>query len=222
MFDVRQSIHDEHGEQDEASVARYIKGVMEAFVDSPEAQPIIEQQGSVSWPGMMLNYYFGHIGGELAEMSLRDFNEVVFELFPRKVSTEPESAPEIVAELKAFWSFVHRQYGLEIAERILATLNDEAVGRLRNYLSDPSRYGMAKSFVMGGKAAGFDMTKKEDLDAYAVAYNASLLGRSLPPTPADIKEEEPPPLAAPQTREQRDKKRADRKRERQAKKRNRK
>src|SRR5256885_8402615 len=39
----------------------------------------------------------------------------VFELFPRKVSTGPESADHIIAELRAFWEFVRREYGLQSA-----------------------------------------------------------------------------------------------------------
>src|SRR5207237_84938 len=111
VFDIHQSIGRD-GEIDERRVGKYIDGLMEEFAASPEAQPIIEQYGGVSWAAMMMDYAFNYIGTSVPKMALRDFNEVVFDLFPRKVSTEPDSAPQVIAELRAFWSFLHRQYGL--------------------------------------------------------------------------------------------------------------
>jgi hypothetical protein len=226
MFDIHQSVRNRHGEQDERLVYKYIDGLMKAFAESPEARPLIEQGENVGWAGMMLEYYFNHIGGDFDTMTLPDFNEIVFDLFPRKVSTPPESAPGIIAELKAFWSFVHRQYGLKSAEPILATLTDKAVADLRDDLADPSNYGMAKSLVMGGMKAGYDMTTQEGMDAYVRDYNASLPHAALPEgieNEEEWDEEGPPPsLPAPPTRQQREQKRKDRKRQRQARKRNRK
>jgi hypothetical protein len=49
-----------------------------------------------------MDYAFFHLGVSIPDLSLPDSNEVVFELFPRKVSTEAESAPAIIAELRAF------------------------------------------------------------------------------------------------------------------------
>jgi hypothetical protein len=46
--------------------------------------------------------------------------------------------------------------------------------RYKAIMNDPSRFGMAKSFVMMGQAAGFDMTKQEDIDAFVATHNASL------------------------------------------------
>jgi hypothetical protein len=223
MFDIHQSIHDKHGEQDERLVSEYIDGLLEAFAASPEAQPIIEQQGDLGAAAMMMEYYFDYIGGNLAEMTLPDFKEVVFELFPSKVSMEPDRAAAYIAELKAFWAFVHRQYGLKTAERILATLDDTAAERLRKLLADPSNYGMAKSFFMAGMRAGYDMTTQEGSQAFMQVYNARILANPLP---------EPPKvrfdparitiLPPPRPELDREKKRKERKRQRQARKRNRK
>ncbi|MCI0464524.1 MAG: hypothetical protein L0Z62_46935 [Gemmataceae bacterium] len=224
MFDIHQKVHNRHDELDERLVGKYIDGLMEEFAAAPEAQPIIEQEGDIGYAGMMLEYYFNHIGDLFAEMSVSDFNEVVFELFPRKVSIEPERAPAIIAELKAFWAFVQRQYGLESATAILKTLDDRAAGRLQRELADPSKYGMAKSFVMGGIQAGFDMTRKEDVDAYAALYNANLMANPelAPLDGGDEADElflEPGLLPLPEP--DREKKRKERKRQRQARKRNR-
>ncbi len=179
MFDIQQSIYDEHGEYDEQRAHDYIDGMMQEFSDSPEAEPIIEATGDIGWAGMLMHYAIDYIGVTPAEMTLADVNEVLFELFPREVSTEPESAPEIIEELTAFWRFLDRQYELPHAGRILAALDDNAVNRLKQALSDPTNFGMAKSLFMFGSEAGFDMSSQEGLDEAMLAYNTLVARQSL-------------------------------------------
>jgi len=38
--------------------------------------------------------------------------EILFDLFPRKVSTSADEADEIIRELQAFWTFLQREYHL--------------------------------------------------------------------------------------------------------------
>jgi hypothetical protein len=222
MFDIRQSIYDDSGDHDEEREHEYINDLMDEFADSPEAQPIIEQDGSVGYAGMMLEYYFGYIGGELTRMTVPDFNEVVFDLFPRKVSTEPANGPRIIAELRAFWTFIDRQYGLPNARAILVTLNG-AENRLTNKLANPGNWGIAKSITMQGIEAGYDMTTEESLAAFMEVYNANLRSQplALPRPRLDPSSIIMLPMLPPSplSHEERKKKRKERKRERQARKR---
>jgi hypothetical protein len=224
MFDVHQPIHDRDGEIDEKRVEKYIDGLMREFVASAEAQPVFDQYGNGDWPALMMEYAINYPGVTPPEMSLADFNEVVFELFPRKVSTPPQSAPSIVAELRAFWQFLQRQYGLANAKPILASLTNAAAERLERELANPANYGMAKSFIMGGMQAGFDMSTQKGIDEFTAAYNSSLPGGGgeeiddiLPPFPF-VAELPPSPLS----HKERADKRRKRKAQRQARKRNRK
>jgi hypothetical protein len=179
MFDIYQRIEGEGGEHDEKKVQDYIHGLMTEFGASPEGKALLESGHELSWPAMMMEYGLGHLGLTPPEMSLPDFDEVVFELFPRKVSTKPESAAEIIEELRAFWQFLQRQYSPPNAAKILEALDDSARNRLSKLLADPSNFGMAKSFIMMGQEAGFDMTTQEGLDRFLIAYNSKLLaGRS--------------------------------------------
>jgi hypothetical protein len=224
MFDIRQSIYDQHGEIDEDRAHEYIDGLMEEFANSPEAQPIREASGNVGWAGSMMDFAINYIGSTPVTMSLPDFNEVVFDLFPRKLSTGAENADPIITELRAFWNFVHRQYGLGNAEQILSSLDEGATDRLREKLADPANFGMAKSMFMMGSKSGFDMTTPEGLAAFQAAYNARLLAdqleRQQPKMGPDISPHLPP-LERP-SGEALKKKRDEKKRQRQAKKRNRK
>jgi len=228
MFDIHQTITDEYGERDEIKVRNYIDGLMADFAESPEAKPLQEADEDLGWAAMLIESYINYIGSTPSEMTLRDFNEVLFSIFPRKVSVEAEEAGSIIAGLRAFWRFVARQYGLANAQTILATLDDAATSRLQKKLADPASFGMAKSFFMLGSKAGFDMTTPEGLAAFQTVYNAQLLGGQpgsqppgLPPARPDLFHSLPPsPLDRP-TSDELKKKRKEKKRQRDAKKRNR-
>lgn len=179
MFDIRQTICDEYGENDEELVAEYQDGLMQEFAASHESKAIIEKYGNVGWTNALMDYGIGHLGTSPADMTLRDFNEVVFDLIPRKVSVEPEVASQIIDELKAFWSFVQRQYQLPNAGKILESLDGGAAEKLRRKLANPENFGMAKSIVMQGMQAGFDMTTQEGNEAFMAAYNAMLANQQL-------------------------------------------
>ena len=182
MFQIDPDLFDEEsGESDQDKVEDYVDELLSQFAASPEAKPLLESEAGLGWAGMMLDYSLNHLGVPPARMSLADFNEVLFDLFPRKVSTEAENAPAIVEELKAFWQFLHRQFGLDNARRIESSLNPAAAERLRKKLADPANYGMAKSMFMLGKQAGFDMTTQKGTDQFILAYNSRLANNPLPP-----------------------------------------
>ncbi len=227
MFDIHQSIHHSCGELDEEKAQEFTRHLIGEFAGSPEAQPLIERTGGVGgWVDMMFHYHFGYVGGPLDRMTTRDLREVLFELFPRKVSTEPDSAPEIIAELRAFWQFLQRQYQLPSAPDMVALLDDQAESRLRAELANPANFGMAKSFFMQGQQAGFDMTTKEGSEAFMTLHNIVQMAKLGVPIPglgkdlgglADIPFAPPSPL----THQEKAKKRKERKAERKARKRNR-
>jgi hypothetical protein len=90
------------------------------------------------------------------------------------VSAEPEEAPSMVRELQEFWKFLQREYQLENAAACLKVLDDRAVRTLKEEMSNPANFGMAKSFFMMGKARGFDMYTEEGLNEWMETYNAEL------------------------------------------------
>jgi hypothetical protein len=174
MFDIHQSVQDRHGDLDHESVDAYIDGLMTEFAGSPEAKPIIEAHGVVQWSAVVIGFYFDYIGASLPAMTLGEFNEVVFSLLPAKFSTEPTNAEPIVTELRAFWSFLHRQYQLPQAASIADSLDETAARELHQELADSSNYGMAKSFVMMGIENGYDMATQEGITAFQLVYNERL------------------------------------------------
>src|SRR5262245_11389550 len=174
MFDPHRARSDDFEEYDERAVQQYADEAIRAFVASPEAKPILEKYGDVGWIGLMIEYAASYIGVDLAEMSTRDFNEILFELFPRKVSTTADSAEPIVEELRAFWDFLAREYSLPNAAYIRDTLDPRATKRLAEELSDPANFGPAKSIVMQGFEAGYDMTTEEGFQQFMIEYNRGI------------------------------------------------
>jgi hypothetical protein len=77
-------------------------------------------------------------------------------------------------ELRAFWHFLERVYQLPQARQMLAHLTPQATRRLERALREPANFGMAKSFVLMGKEAGFDMESPEGMRAWVEAYNATV------------------------------------------------
>jgi hypothetical protein len=229
VFDIHRSpVDPDSGELNEKAAARYTEHLIDEFAESPEGKALAEQSGGVgSWVALMFEYAFHYIGAHLPKMTTRDMSEVLFELFPRKVSTDASSAPEIVAELRAFWQFLQRQYHLPAAAGIVDLLDGRAESRLRAELDNPANFGMAKSIFMQGRKAGFDMTTPEGLSEFMLVYNASL---GAPPPPGmledfddgDDQDEEAPPATSPPRRQMKAKKKKARKEQRQARKRNRK
>ena len=45
----------------------------------------------------------------VVEMTPDNLREILFDIFPRKVSAEPDEAPNIVRELQEFWKFLQRE-----------------------------------------------------------------------------------------------------------------
>jgi hypothetical protein len=175
MFDIHQSAFDEDGDWDEGLIEDYCDGVMEAFAESPEGIACAEHFGEIGWVHTILHYGLTYLGNAPPEMSKRDVDEILFSIIPRKVSTEPESATEMIGEFRAFWEFLDREYQLADAPSMITYLDAKAERRLKQELSNPKNFGMAKSIFSLGAQAGFDMTTQEGLDQFMLAYNRSLM-----------------------------------------------
>lgn len=174
MFDIHQLDCVEDGERDSAEVEKYIEDLLTEFRGSLEAKPLLEKYGAVHWSGVMMHYSIGYEGVTPAEMSVSNFEEVLYGIFPRKVVVDPEGAGEIVAGLHAFWKFLDRQYGLENAREIYESISETTVNELEQALGDSSTFGPAKSFFRLGQEAGLDMTTAEGISAFQAIYNANL------------------------------------------------
>ncbi len=176
-FDIYQVIFDDDGESDEQICTNYNNRLYELFMMSPEAQQLRDTGVEVGWTYSLIEYGTNYAGATVPNLTLADLRDALFDYFPRKVSVDASRAPEVVAELRSFWLFLQRVFSLKNAAEMIDFLDEEAAERLREALGDESNFGMAKSFFMGGKQAGFDMTSQEGLAAYMQFYNAQIASR---------------------------------------------
>jgi hypothetical protein len=173
-FDINEAVFGEQGTYLEEKAVRYEHALMEQFAASPEGQAITQTGTELGWAGAMIHYAINYPGVTPPTMTPNDLEEVIYDLFPRKVITERGDGAEIIQELQAFWHFLQREYQLPQASQMLARLTLQAARRLERELQEPTNFGMAKSFVLMGKEAGFEMESPEGMQAWVEAYNATV------------------------------------------------
>ena len=173
-FDIQQRVFDAQGEYLEDAAIRYRERLMDLFVASPEGQELVRQGGAVGWADTFMDLGIAYLGVTPPGMTPEQLQTILFELFPRKVSTEPGCGEEIIQELHAFWTFLQRGFGLPNASTCLRVLTVAAAHRLDREMQNPAKFGLAKAFVMQGLTPGFDVATPEGMQAWAETYNAGL------------------------------------------------
>ncbi len=174
---------DELEDYEEKKAEAYKDALHELFVESPEGQAHAELDPEMGfWSYQTMYYAHAYIGVTLPHMDEADMEELLLEIFPRKISIgSPDELKTAVPEIIAFWRYLQRVYKLPNAEKILAFL-DQAQPQFIRAMQDPSKFGMAKSFVMQGQAAGFDMTNKTEMNKFMLLHNMAMLqGKEEPP-----------------------------------------
>jgi hypothetical protein len=158
--------------------------LLRRFADSPEAKTLTDVQAC----RFVMDFAADYLGATIATLRPSDLREIVFEIIPRKVSIDASEASWIIEDNRAFYGFLGRELGLPQADACLRVLGGAAVRKLEAALSDPSKFGMAKSLFMGGRQAGFDMDSKEGIEAWMRLMQSQPLpasiGLPLPGAPA--------------------------------------
>jgi hypothetical protein len=132
------------------------------FAASPEGRTLTD----VRFCHVVMEFAADYFNATIATLDARELREILFDIIPRNVSVDASSAREIVEENRAFFAFLKREYRLDHADACLRVLGDDAVKKLEAALSDTSKFGLAKSLVMRGREAGFDMDSKSGIEAW--------------------------------------------------------
>jgi len=183
-FDIRRL---DDGDYEEDVFNEYQDELIELFANSPEGQARAQADpGMGFWVARLIDYGYSYAGTILTMMTEDDVEELLTDVFPRKVSLNaPEEADDALPALIAFWEYLKREYNLSNADHILRYLRSVKPEQFRKWMNDSSRFGMAKSIFMMGRNAGFDMTDEKDSAAFINMYNANLLSsRQSDPSPA--------------------------------------
>ena len=171
-------------DQADDQLSNYIDELIALFSQSPEGQTYQQQYpNSGGWVSTFLDLGYRYEGVTPTMITQREVELLMEELLPRKITLRSaEEAEDAVPELLAFWSYLEREYQLSHAGAILKYLRGIA-GQFGGWMIDPQRAGMAKSFMMGGMQAGFDMSSQPGINEFQAVYNAQLLGTSPSPSP---------------------------------------
>lgn len=153
--------------------------LLRQFAASPEFESVEEVGASQ----LVMDYAAERFNLTIGSLDAQRLHEIVFEIFPTKLSVDADAAAGLIAECRAFYRFLQREFGLREAAESLEVLGAGAEQKLERLLADPSNFGMAKSFVMGGRRAGYDMRSQAGLDAWLAASGGQIPAAS-PVSPA--------------------------------------
>jgi hypothetical protein len=173
-FDIHQRVFDRNGELQEKKSIQYREQLLHLFEESPEFQALLDEGIDPSWTSMLLDFGIDYLGVTPPQMTPDSLREILFDIFPRKVTADANEAPAVIRELQGFWQFLQREFQLENAAACLKVLNDRAARRLKEEMNNPANFGMAKSLMMMGLERGFDMTTEEGINEWVNTYNSEL------------------------------------------------
>ena len=162
--------------EDEDALYEYQDELLNLFANSPEGQSRAKDDLNMTfWARVLIDYGSGYIGATIPLMTADNVEELLTDIFPRKVSLNaPEDADGGIQSLIAFWEYLKREYKLANADDILGYLHSVKPEQFKKWMNDTSRFGMAKSIFMMGQNAGFDMTEEKDSAAFINLWNANL------------------------------------------------
>lgn len=179
-FDIYQLDQMDPDEADnEKALENYQDALLEQFSESPEGQAYLQNNpGMGFWINQLIYYGYIYNGVTIPQMTDDDVEEIITDLFARKISLVADNdGNDAIPELVAFWQYLKREYKLPDADAILKFLH-QIEPRFKNIMNDPSKFGMAKSFMMMGQEAGFDMTSEEDINKFMLYYNATMAAQN--------------------------------------------
>lgn len=107
------------------------------------------------------------------EWSVDALNEVIGEVFPRKVSGPEQLFESVEPVLRAFFQYLSDMGHLNNSIILVQALKEIAHTMLKQS-RDSTNWGMAKQFVMAAISSGVDLQSKEDLDKFTADYNANI------------------------------------------------
>ena len=177
-FNIYQQMFDRDGMPFEKKASQYQDQLLQLFEQSPEGQALRDAGIDGNWTSLLLDFGINYLSVTPPQMTPHHLREILFDLFPRKVSTSADEAPHIIREFQLFWQFLQREFHLENAAACLSMLDEKVVSNLKREMSNPANFGMAKSFVMMGMERGFDLGSEEGIHEWMVNYNAELAAGS--------------------------------------------
>lgn len=139
-------------------------------------------------PEGLIHYKWGFLDGRLTCWTRNDLAEILVELYPAKVMADEDELADIMAEARAFMTF--------LAETDLLDADSDPIDMLLGHLDliephfmsnmkDPSRFSFGKRLWTTATAEGVRLDDQKSVEAFMADFNArprtereAVLGRS--------------------------------------------
>lgn len=136
-----------------------------ALLDAFGEWMVAGRRPGVEWAvAETLRFKAGYLDGRLGCWQRWDLEEILTELFPRKVTADVANVALVVPTLRAFFEWLEQAGLLDPAGDPLPALHaelDRIEPQLLVLMTDESRYGMAKSMCSSMLADGVDIQNED-------------------------------------------------------------
>lgn len=154
----------------------YIGGAIDQFVESKAGKAYVKKhpEGGGEWISAFIEMGYLYCDRTLPKITKGVAQEIMEDILPRKLTLlDPDDTKDAIPELVAFWIFLKDEYELRSAGAIAKYLTP-IQDKFTDWMFDPHRAGLTKSFVLQGTAAGYDMTTQAGVEAFQTEYNQNL------------------------------------------------
>lgn len=117
-----------------------------------------------------LEFLFNYELDDLKEIKPQNIKTVLTQIFPRKISAEPEELRNFIPVLVNFFESLKVKGVVKDTPALIKAVKDSEEEMLKN-AKNPEYFGMAKSLVMQMKKDGVDFEDKEAVDRWIFNYN---------------------------------------------------
>jgi hypothetical protein len=132
--------------------------------------------GNIDEARLLLELLRDHLGVDVADLDKGDLEELLLEVYPRKVSVlEADDADDVIPTVRDLLAFCRDMGRLSKAKATRLEAELEGIEpRFSDAVMDPSRWGPARSVMQAMAADGVDFSDHAAVDQWISGYNAGL------------------------------------------------
>jgi hypothetical protein len=130
----------------------------------------------------ILNFAWDYVGSSPEELDKYTLEEVLLDVFPRKVTAGRDLFEKIAPVTECFLEWLESEGILADTARLIRAVRGWKDAIVADAMS-PQNWGMAKSFAMRAMSDGMDLLDEEAMDRYIDDYNRIIMERNLPEEP---------------------------------------
>jgi len=170
----------EEDEDEEAEEAEEAEELIQDFLDSREVEALPEAQRDDAGfvVECLLNYGRDYVDATPKTFTESKLEELLLEVFPRKVSAERELFENVAPVTALFLRWLGATGVLPRGAHLADTVKRWGE-RIAANAMDPRNWGMAKGLVMRAQAEGVDVENQAEFDSFVDRYNRQIVGEHL-------------------------------------------